>query len=87
MATQGAPNTQIDAPVRGRPESLLEPGDRLSRDEFERRYERMPHVKKAELIEGIVYRPSPARFGKHAGAVTTPPSGSAWITNLSRTWC
>jgi len=66
MATQGAPNAQIDAPVRGRPESLLEPGDRLSRDEFERRYERMPHVKKAELIEGIVYMPSPARFGKHA---------------------
>ena len=35
-------------------ESVLEPGDRLSRDEFERRYERMPHLKKAELIEGIV---------------------------------
>ena len=46
-------------------EPLLEPGDRLSRDEFERRYERMPHVKKAELIEGIVYMPSPARAKKH----------------------
>ncbi|HEU0039641.1 MAG TPA: Uma2 family endonuclease [Verrucomicrobiae bacterium] len=66
MATLGAPNTQIDAPVRDRAESLLEPGDRLSRDEFERRYERMPHVKKAELIEGIVYMPSPVRVTKHA---------------------
>lgn len=32
----------------------LENGDRLTRDEFERRYAAMPHVKKAELIEGIV---------------------------------
>ncbi len=45
----------------------LEPGDRLSRDEFERRYESMPHVQKAELIEGIVYMPSPARARKHSG--------------------
>jgi Uma2 family endonuclease len=34
---------------------LLEQGDHLSRDEFERRYEQMPDLKKAELIEGIVY--------------------------------
>jgi Uma2 family endonuclease len=47
-------------------EPLLEPGDQLSRDEFERRYERMPHLKKAELIEGIVYMPSPIRFKQHA---------------------
>jgi len=46
-------------------EALLEPGDRLSRDEFERRYERMPHLRKAELIEGIVYIPSPVRVNKH----------------------
>ncbi len=43
----------------------LEPGDRLTRAEFERRYEAMPHVKKAELIEGIVYMPSPVRLRKH----------------------
>lgn len=43
----------------------LEPGDRLTRDEFERRYEAMPHLKKAELIEGVVYRPSPVRFSRH----------------------
>src|SRR6059036_3184272 len=50
----------------GPAEPLLEPGDRLSRDEFERRYQRMPHVKKAELIEGIVYLPLPVRVKKHA---------------------
>jgi Uma2 family endonuclease len=43
----------------------LENGDRLTRAEFERRYEAMPHVKKAELIEGVVYMPSPARLRKH----------------------
>lgn len=43
----------------------LEPGDRLTRDEFERRYEAMPHLKKAELIEGVVYMPSPVRWFRH----------------------
>src|SRR5215210_7829098 len=40
-------------------------GDRLSRAEFERRYEAMPHLKKAELIEGVVYVGSPVRFTQH----------------------
>jgi Uma2 family endonuclease len=44
---------------------LLEPGDRLTRDEFERRYEAMPPGTKAELIEGEVHMPSPARFQRH----------------------
>jgi Uma2 family endonuclease len=44
----------------------LENGDRLTRYEFERRYTAMPHIKKAELIEGVVYVPSPLRFGSHA---------------------
>ncbi|WP_298617784.1 Uma2 family endonuclease [uncultured Thermosynechococcus sp.] len=39
----------------------LENGDRLTRDEFERRYAAMPQLKKAELIEGIVYVASPVR--------------------------
>ncbi|MDH3600278.1 MAG: Uma2 family endonuclease [Candidatus Tectomicrobia bacterium] len=43
----------------------LENGDRLSRVEFESRYEAMPHVKKAELIEGVVYMPSPVRHRLH----------------------
>ena len=44
---------------------VLANGDRLTRDEFERRCEAMPHVKKAELIEGTVYMPSPVHFEAH----------------------
>jgi Uma2 family endonuclease len=40
---------------------LLHNGDRLTREEFERRYRAMPEVNKAELVEGIVYMPSPVR--------------------------
>ena len=40
-------------------------GDVLTRDEFERRYAAMPGLKKAELIEGVVYMPSPARYTQH----------------------
>ncbi len=43
----------------------LENGDHLTRAEFERRYEAMPWVKKAELIEGVVYMPSPVRLRRH----------------------
>jgi Uma2 family endonuclease len=43
----------------------LENGDRLTRAEFERRYQGMPDVKKAELIEGIVYMASPVRARRH----------------------
>ncbi|MBL8735178.1 MAG: Uma2 family endonuclease, partial [Planctomycetes bacterium] len=42
-------------------------GDVLTRDEFERLYEAMPHVKKAELIEGVVAMGSPVRL-RHHGA-------------------
>lgn len=44
----------------------LENGDSLTRDEFERRYEASPHIKKAELIEGVVYVASPV--SKHHSA-------------------
>ncbi len=46
-------------------EPLLENGDRLTREEFERRYDAMPDLKKAELIEGVVHMPSPVRFHRH----------------------
>jgi Uma2 family endonuclease len=45
----------------------LEQGDHLTREEFERRYEAMPELKKAELIEGVVHMPSPVRWNLHAG--------------------
>jgi Uma2 family endonuclease len=44
----------------------LENGDRLSRNEFERRYTESLDIKKAELIEGVVYVASPLRFQRHA---------------------
>lgn len=43
----------------------LRAGDRLTRAEFERRYEAMPDVTKAELIEGVVYMPSPVSTDEH----------------------
>jgi Uma2 family endonuclease len=44
---------------------LLENGDRLTRAEFEQRYQAMPRHKKAELIEGQVFMASPVRARKH----------------------
>jgi Uma2 family endonuclease len=43
----------------------LENGDHLTRDEFERRYNAMPDLKKAELLGGVVYMPSPVRYRAH----------------------
>src|SRR5437879_5057164 len=64
MATPAASTVPEDlAPALAEP--TLESGDRLSRDEFERRYQRLPHGRKAELIEGIVYMPSPLRAKAH----------------------
>jgi Uma2 family endonuclease len=43
----------------------LENGTHLGAGEFLRRYEAMPEVKKAELINGIVYMGSPVRLDQH----------------------
>jgi Uma2 family endonuclease len=59
--------TSIALP-KAKPEPALPPlenGDRLTQAEFERRYDAMPHLKKAELIEGVVYVPSPVRHRQH----------------------
>ncbi len=48
------------------PTPLLVDGDHLTRDEFERRYDAMPGLKKAELIEGVVHMPSPVRYFRHS---------------------
>ena len=68
MAITAAKPTAEQGPALA-PEAIppLEPGDRLTRAEFERRYQAMPQLKKAELIEGIVYMPSPVRMKQHAG--------------------
>lgn len=43
----------------------LESGDRLTREEFHRRYCARPDIKKAELIQGVVYVASPTRSRQH----------------------
>src|SRR5437868_1986062 len=72
---------------------LLRDDDRLTRDEFLRRWEAMPGLKHAELIDGIVYMPSPVSR-KHSDfhsaidnwlghyAVRTP----GWRSGLEGTW-
>lgn len=45
----------------------LRQGDHLSAEEFLRRYEAMPEVRKAELIQGVVYMPSPVSMEEHGG--------------------
>ena len=56
----------------------LENGDRLTRAEFERRYDAMPHLKKAELIEGEVFMPSPVRYRQHGHPHTRLVN---WLSN------
>lgn len=43
----------------------LQAGDRLTRAEFERRYDATAWIRKAELVEGVVYVPSPVRDEQH----------------------
>jgi Uma2 family endonuclease len=57
------PETVVE--IRAAP-PLLESGDHLTREEFERRYDAMQGLKKAELIEGVVHMSSPVRWNHHA---------------------
>src|SRR5215471_18383554 len=54
-------------PTPSLPERIprLRSGDHLAAAEFERRYDAMPDLKKAELIEGVVYMPSPVSMDEH----------------------
>lgn len=53
----------------------LRPGDRLTREEFLRRWEADPKIKLAELIGGTVYTPSPVSV-EHGG---TDGHVGAWL--------
>jgi hypothetical protein len=53
-------------------------GEHLTRDEFEHRYDAMPDLKKAELIEGVVHMPSPVRHGQHSSPHSTVV-GWLWV--------
>lgn len=65
MTTLTIPASPPSSAPRGIPP--LEAGDRLTLREFLRRYEAMPDVNRAELIEGIVSMPSPVPVA-HASA-------------------
>jgi Uma2 family endonuclease len=51
--------------ISGSPIPPLETGDRLTRAEFRRRFEAMPDVEHAELIEGIVFMGAAVRHVQH----------------------
>ena len=63
--TEASPRSQDMSEVAPVELLPLENGDRLSRCEFERRYESRPDIKKAELIEGVVYMTLPVRAKSH----------------------
>jgi Uma2 family endonuclease len=50
-----------------RPVLPLQQGDRLTRAEFERRFDATPGLKRAELLEGVVYMPPPVSHDEHSG--------------------
>ena len=58
--------TKAEVKPQERPVPSLENGDHLTRAEFERRYAAAEHIKKAELIEGVVYVPSPVGMAHSA---------------------
>ncbi|MES2705547.1 MAG: Uma2 family endonuclease [Verrucomicrobiota bacterium] len=72
MAQVTAPTKAVQAPSPRRRVSkavrpaVLENGDRLTAHEFMRRYEAMPGLRKAQLIDGKVFMPSPVRADAHA---------------------
>ncbi len=65
-----------------KPRPTLESGDRLTRAEFERRYQAMPDLKKAELIGGVVYMGSPVRARQH-GQLHSDLMGWLWVYRVA----
>src|SRR4051794_21953633 len=67
-SSKGTPSAEPDSPpvTTSIRVPRLESGDRLTASEFERRYDAMPVLKKAELIEGVTYVASPVTED-HAG--------------------
>ena len=59
---------QLKAAPSEKPAHLppLNSGDHLTRQEFELRYTAHPEITKAELVEGVVYMPSPVHFKQHS---------------------
>lgn len=66
MSIQTVDNLTTADPITSPETPPLNAGDHLTRAEFEARYQAHPEIKKAELIEGVVYMPSPVRFEQHS---------------------
>jgi hypothetical protein len=77
LAVANKPSAAGSSPSRPLP---LESGEFMHSREFLRRYERLPQVKKAELIEGVVYMGSPVsvHHGKPDALI------QAWLVNFAR---
>jgi hypothetical protein len=69
LAVANKPSAAGSSPSRPLP---LESGEFMHSREFLRRYERLPQVKKAELIEGVVYMDSLTRVNED-GYLAGPP--------------
>ena len=77
MAVSTTPTTHPAGPVEPFGNGAIPPlenGDRLTRDEFERRYDATPNLKNAELIDGVVYLRFRTRHRQHAA----PHARLAW---------
>jgi hypothetical protein len=59
MTSPMAPGTPTE------PVPPLRAGDRMTADEFKRRWDAMPHVRFAELLEGVVHMPPHITFEGH----------------------
>src|SRR5688572_4870131 len=61
-------STPLIAPQTSKPPRIppLQNGDRLTADEFERRFDATPGLQKAELIDGVVYMPPPVSDEFHS---------------------
>src|SRR5258708_40207512 len=88
LPTTLAAKTPLAEPAR----QPLENGARLTSREFLRRYEAMPEVKKAELVKGIVYMPSPVSVDHSKsdnliqiwlGTYAIKPPGVEYCTNTT----
>ncbi len=65
MSVESEPAPRIAADFLPDTRPPLQSGDRLTRAEFARRYALHPEIKKAELIDGVVYVASPVRHRQH----------------------
>jgi len=66
MAILTLPSAKPQEIIEREPMVRLENGDHLTRLEFHTRYAAMPRNVRAELIEGVVFMSSPARYKAHS---------------------